>query len=182
MPRAGSGAGRGLGPELHSPAAPTDIRLLFVSVGTLFFGVGILALGKTLVAMVTLATGGTLEGRLVYGFLIGLPFAGFGALAIWVFVRPDMRLRLDGGARQAVLTRTYPFGFVRQTAFDLAGLSEPEVVWQEDSDRIDGGFWELKLDLPGQRPFRHRPAVRSLTVQRTEAEQLRAAITRLLDA
>lgn len=178
MPLMGADFGQEI--ELRNPAAPASLRILFVAVGTLFAAIGIYALGKTLVAAVTLATGGTLEGRLVYGFLIGVPFTAFGALAIWVFLRPDMRLCFDGTARQAVLVRRYPFGIVRRQVFDLEGLTAPEVVWQRNSDRTEGGGWELRLDLPGQRAFCHLPGKGSAAQQRVEAEHLRDAIVRLL--
>lgn len=112
-----------------------------------------------------------------------MPFTGFGALAIWVFFLPNQTLRFDSTDRQATLIRTYPFGVIRRNTWPLDDIAPAQVGWERDSERIDGGYWTLNVDLPGGRPFQHIPEVVGAPSDvKAEAERLRDAIADLLRA
>ncbi len=165
--------------ELHKGPYPLDFRIMFVAFGLLFLAVGLFATAQVLLAVIGILLGRDFEGNFLLGVGIAVAFTGFGALSVWSFFIPEEHLVFDGTTKTLTTTRRYPFGRVWTDSFALADLDSPEVHWQSDADRSDGGFWCLRLNFPGGRRFDHEPRAHSLSGQKQAVETLRDNILAL---
>ncbi len=163
------------------PALPRSFRILFLLFGLMFLPIGVFSLVKVLLAVATVLSGGTQEGSWIIGIVVTVLLTGIGGVALWAFFIPAKTLRFIGQERRATLTLTYPFGLSSQQTFDFSDIPSPEVVWIDDFDRMDEGYWALKIALPNGTVLT-RPAWDEDRVaqQREAAEAWRDRITELV--
>lgn len=163
----------------HSPM-PLDFRIILPVFGVVFTAIGLFALFQLIVALIGLAFGRDVEGNFLLGVAITVMFCGLGGVALWAFFRPVEDLVFDGANGALTSTRRYRFGRQKIVTYPLADLAPPEVVWQDDGDRYDGGVWLLQITLPDGRKFDYTSQADTASGEKRASEILRDNILALM--
>ena len=165
---------------LTNEAVSPSFRVPFAIVGVLALALGLFSSAQVVVALLDMALGRPVEGSLLIGVAIALPFTVLGTAFVWVYFIPEEVMVFDGAERSLTSTRRFPFGVIREMSFDLNRSAVPELVWERNSDATDGGYWTLTFELPDGRMVKHRTGGQSTAEEKAAAENIRDRIAELV--
>ena len=161
---------------IEEPAVSNPSRAIFLIVGLLLFGLGLLGVFRLAGILLGLQPWPTHPGM---GGLITISALGLGCAFVWGFFIPSKTVVIDAAAQVVRFAYRYPFGISRNDTFALEEVSPPEMVWHRNSEYADGGFWKLKLTLPDGRSVSRCPDSPNLTQQKKQIEGWQAEIQAL---